>query len=111
MINALTEIFHSPLDLCITLMFGFALGCVFFLSLWWVVVKGLTSERPVLWFVGGFFIRISICLLGFYTITDGNWQSLVISLVGFIIARPATKLLIELTSHGDQTKARIKDAT
>jgi F1F0 ATPase subunit 2 len=111
MINVLSEIPYSPLELCISLTFGFALGSAFFLSLWWVVFKGLTSERPVLWFIGSFFIRIGLCLLGFYFITDGNWQSLIISLVGFILARPATRLLIELTSHSTTKKGRIKDAS
>jgi F1F0 ATPase subunit 2 len=111
MINTLTEILYSPIELCITLIFGFTLGCVFFLSLWWTVSKGLTSERPVLWFVTGFFIRIGTCLLGFYFIADGNWQPLVISLIGFIIARPAIKLLIDLRCNHDQTKGRVKDAT
>jgi F1F0 ATPase subunit 2 len=99
------------LELCISLTFGFALGSVFFLSLWWVVFKGLTSERPALWFVASFFTRVSLCLLGFYFIADGNWLSLVISLVGFMLARPVTKLLIGLTSQGTQTKGRVKDAT
>jgi F1F0 ATPase subunit 2 len=111
MINVLSEIFYSPLELCILLTFGFALGSAFFLSLWWVVFKGLTSERPVLWFVGSFFIRIGLCLLGFYFISNGDWQSLIISLVGFILARPATRLLIELTSHSSLNKARGKDAS
>ena len=111
MINALTEILYSPIELCVTLIFGFVLGCVFFMSLWWTVSKGLASERPVTWFVGGFFIRIGTCLLGFYLIADGNWQPLIISLVGFIIARPAIKLLIDLTSKSEQTKVKVKNAT
>jgi len=109
MINVLSGIPYSPLELCYILIFGFGLGSAFFLSLWWVVFKGLTSERPVLWFVGSFLIRIGLCLLGFYFITDGGWQSLVISLVGFILARPATRLLIELTSHSSLNKLRSKN--
>jgi F1F0 ATPase subunit 2 len=111
MINALSGIPYSPMGLCIAITFGFALGSIFFFSLWWVVFKGLTSEQPVLWFVGSFFIRISLCLVGFYFIADGNWHSLVISLVGFILARPATRLLIELTCHSLSNKAREKDAS
>ncbi|WP_293746694.1 ATP synthase subunit I [uncultured Paraglaciecola sp.] len=110
MINALTEMLSSPLELSISLMFGFTLGCVFFLSLWWVVYRGLTSKRPALWFVGGFFIRMGICIFGFYLIADGNWQSLVSSLLGFILARPITKLLLDLIRKDDATKASIKDA-
>jgi F1F0 ATPase subunit 2 len=110
MINVLTEILFSPLELLISLSFGFALGTGFFLSLWWVVSKGMTSKRPELLFVGSFFIRTGICLLGFYFIADGNWQSLIISLVGFILARSVTKLLIELTNN-THAKAKVKDAT
>ena len=108
--NALTEIFQSPLELSLSLIFGFVLGCLFFLSLWWVVFRGLTSKRPALWFVGGFLIRMCVCIFGFYLIADGNWQSLVSSLLGFILARPITKLLIDLTCNDAPTKASMKDA-
>jgi F1F0 ATPase subunit 2 len=111
MINVLSKILYSPLELCIDLTLGFALGSLFFLSLWWVVFKGLTSKQSALWFVGSFLIRVCLCLFGFYLIAGGNWQSLVFSLVGFILARPATKLLIEITSHSSKIKARVKDAT
>jgi F1F0 ATPase subunit 2 len=111
MINALIAIPYSPLQLCVYLSSGFALGSAFYLSLWWAVFKGVTSARPALWFVASFFIRVSLCLVGFYFITDGNWASLVFSLFGFIVARPVSKLLIELTSKGTPTKARIKNAT
>ncbi|WP_339720104.1 ATP synthase subunit I [uncultured Paraglaciecola sp.] len=111
MINALTEILYSPLELCINLLFGFVLGSLFFLSLWWTVFRGLTSERPVMWFVSGFFIRIATALFGFYFIADGHWQPLTISLIGFILARPATKLLIDLTNNNTHTKVKIKNAT
>lgn len=110
MINALTEILYSPLELSIKLMFGFILGCVFFLSLWWVVNKGLTSKRPALWFVGGFFIRMGGCIFGFYLIADGSWQSLVSSLLGFILARPTAKLVLDIVRNDDPTKVNIKDA-
>jgi hypothetical protein len=56
-------------------------------------------------------MRIGTCLFGFYFIADGNWQPLVISLIGFMIARPAIKLLIDLRCNHDQTKGRVKDAT
>jgi F1F0 ATPase subunit 2 len=47
----------------------------------------VTAKRPGLIFMGSFFFRISITLIGFYYISNGNWKKLVICMVGFIAAR------------------------
>lgn len=69
------------------LIFGFILGLAFFSSLFWTVRKGLNSKTPVLWFLGGFIIRISIALCAFHLLANHNWQLLAISLIGFLIGR------------------------
>lgn len=111
MINALPEIFHSPITFFSTLTLGFVIGGLFFLSLWWVVSIGLISQHPARWFVISFFLRISFCLLSFYAVADGNPQRLVVALTGFIIARPAIKLLIGQRILDAKTKVETHDAT
>jgi len=66
---------------------GLLLGAVFFGGLWWTVRKGVSSKNPALWFLGSFLLRISLVLLGFYFVGRGDWQRLMASLLGFIIAR------------------------
>lgn len=66
---------------------GFLLGILFFGGLWLTVKKAVISKRPALWFIGSFFIRVSITLVGFYYLSQGSWKNLLISVSGFIIAR------------------------
>jgi F1F0 ATPase subunit 2 len=73
---------------------GVVLGAVFFGGLWWTVRKGVSSPRPALWFVGGMLLRMGVVLAGFYLVGAGQWQRLLVCLLGFVIAR---SLVIRLT--------------
>lgn len=66
---------------------GLLLGAIFFGGLWWTVNKGVSSQRPAFWFLGSFLVRMSITLTGFYFIGRGNWQRLLLCLLGFLTAR------------------------
>ena len=78
---------------------GLALGIVFFGGLWFTVKNVVKSKIPALWIFLSFFIRMSITLLGFYFISMGSWQRLLISVLGFIAAR---FLVIWLTKSIEQ---------
>jgi F1F0 ATPase subunit 2 len=66
---------------------GLVLGAVFFGGLWWTVRKGVSSPRPALWFLGSILLRMGIVLAGFYFVGGGQWQRLLVCLLGFVIAR------------------------
>lgn len=66
---------------------GLFLGTIFFGGLWFTVRKLVTSKIPALWFLGSFFLRVSITLIGFYYMSSGSWQRLLICVAGFITAR------------------------
>ena len=66
---------------------GLLLGTIFFGGLWFSVRKLVNSKRPALWFLGSFILRVSITLIGFYYISSGSWQRLLICVAGFITAR------------------------
>ena len=70
---------------------GIVLGILFFYGLWLTVKKAVLTKLPALWFLGSFLIRTGITLVGFYYISQGNWQRLLICLLGFIAARYAVK--------------------
>jgi F1F0 ATPase subunit 2 len=66
---------------------GTVLGAIFFGGLWWTVRRGVSSKQPVFWFCGSLLLRMSIVLPGFYWIGRAHWERLLMSLVGFIMAR------------------------
>lgn len=66
---------------------GLVLGAVFFGGLCWTVRKGVSSPRPALWFLGSMLLRMGIVLAGFYFVGGGQWQRLLVCLLGFVIAR------------------------
>jgi len=70
-----------------SLIAGLLLGAMFFGGLWWTVRKGVSSTRPALWFFGSLLLRTSMTLVGFYVVSDGHWERLLVCLLGFTIAR------------------------
>jgi F1F0 ATPase subunit 2 len=66
---------------------GVLLGTIFFGGLWWTIRKGLSSRQPALWFLGSLLLRMSITLVGFYFVSGGHWERLLLCLLGFVIAR------------------------
>jgi F1F0 ATPase subunit 2 len=66
---------------------GVSLGAVFFGGLWWTVRRGVSSERPALWFFCSLLVRMSAALAGFYFVSNGQWDRLLLCLAGFVMAR------------------------
>ena len=73
--------------LFLALMAGLLLGAMFFGGLWWTVQKGVSAKQPALWFFGSLLLRMSIALAGFYFVSGGHWERLLVCLFGFVIAR------------------------
>ena len=78
---------NETLMLVLALVAGVLLGAMFFGGLWWTVCKGVSSQRPALWFFGSLLLRMSIALAGFYLVTGGHWERLLACLLGFVMAR------------------------
>jgi F1F0 ATPase subunit 2 len=87
---------------------GAALGAIFFGGLWWTVRRGMTSPRPVAWFVGSVVLRMSVVLFGFYFIGGGDWRRLAACLIGFVLARIA---VTRLTPAPVETIEEVRDAS
>jgi len=78
---------NETLSLAPALATGVLLGVMFFGGLWWTVRKGVASQRPALWFFGSLLLRMSIALAGFYFVSGGHWERLLVCLFGFVTAR------------------------
>lgn len=79
---------NEILSLVPALVTGMLLGAMFLGGLWWTIRKGLSSTQPAFWFIGSLLVRTSMTLTGFYMVSDGQWEKLLVCLVGFTIARP-----------------------
>lgn len=78
---------NEILSLAPALVAGMLLGAMFFGGLWWTVRKGMSSTRPARWFFSSLLLRTSLTLAGFYVVSDGHWEKLLVCLLGFTIAR------------------------
>lgn len=72
---------------------GVLLGAFFFGGLWWTVRRGVSSDRPALWFFGSLLLRMSITLTGFYFVGQQYWERWLLCLLGFVLARLLVGLL------------------
>jgi F1F0 ATPase subunit 2 len=78
---------NNILYMTLAFIAGLALGIFFFGGLWFTVKKAITAKIPAIWFLGSFIFRVSVVILGLYYISPGGFQPLIISLLGFIVAR------------------------
>jgi F1F0 ATPase subunit 2 len=81
------------LSLAPALAAGVLLGTIFFGGLWWTVRKGVSAQRPALWFFGSMLLRMSITLAGFYLVGREDWERWLLCLLGFVLARLVVKWL------------------
>jgi F1F0 ATPase subunit 2 len=78
---------NEALSLAPAMVTGVLLGGMFFGGLWWTVRKGVSFKQPALWFFGSLLLRMSIALAGFYFVSGGHWERLLVCLLGFVLAR------------------------
>ncbi|NNJ11130.1 ATP synthase subunit I [Chloroflexales bacterium ZM16-3] len=74
---------------------GVVLGALFFGGLWVTVRRGASSKQTVLWFFGSLLLRTGIALAGFYIVSAGRWDRMLVCLFGFVIARLIVTRLIQ----------------
>ena len=72
---------------------GAGLGLLFYGGLWWTVRRGMASAQPALWFLGSLLLRMGLTVAGFYFVSGGHWERLLLCLVGFVMARLAVTRL------------------
>ena len=96
---------HELLFLAPPLAAGLLLGAFFFGGLWWTVIKGVSSQRPALWFFGSMLLRMSITLAGFYFVGREDWQRWLLCLLGFVLARLVVKWLTRPPVERHNTRA------
>lgn len=66
---------------------GVALGIFYFAGLWFTVRRLPAVNRVGLWMVVSFLVRNLIVLAGFYVTMNGQWQRVIVTLIGFLVVR------------------------
>ena len=100
---------NETLRLIPAMVAGVVLGVMFFGGLWWTVRRGFSSNQPGLWFFGSLLLRISIALAGFYFVSGGHWQRLLVCLLGFLLARLVVMRLTGPPSEQSNSQAQEAD--
>ena len=95
----------ETLFLIVALITGALLGVFFFGGLWWTIQKGLVSKTPALWFLCSILVRTSVTLAGFYFVSDGRWERMLVCLSGFVAARFVI-LRLKHTKSSDITETK-----
>ena len=89
---------NETLSLVLALAAGVLLGAIFFGGLWWTVRKGISSPWPAFWFFGSLLLRTGIVLAGFYFVSGGHWERLLLCMVGFALGRIVVTRLTQTTA-------------
>ena len=66
---------------------GMGAGVFYFGGLWWTVRRLPSARQSALLTLGSFFVRTGLSLAAFYFASGGQWQRILVSLLGFIIVR------------------------
>lgn len=77
----------NVLYLAMAFLVGMGTGIVYFGGLWWTVRQLPFVRQPALLTMGSFLVRTGISLTAFYLASEGQWERILISLLGFIIIR------------------------
>ena len=78
---------HKFAQFVVPFLAGLGLGCFHFIGLWWTVRRLPCARRPVLLNLASLIFRMAVILGGFYIVMAGQWERLLVCLLGFIAAR------------------------
>ncbi len=84
--NELMSTVHA-LTLVSAALAGTLLGAMFFGGLWWTTARVAASPRPAFWFFGSLMLRMGLALIGFYLVSGGRWERMLVCLLGFWVGR------------------------
>ena len=78
---------NETLTMVLASLAGIALGALYFGGLWLTLRRALFSKVPALWFLVSLLVRTIITLIGFYIVSNHQWERLLACLIGFVLAR------------------------
>ena len=101
---------NDLLHLALAFAAGILLGTFYFYGLWLTVRKLPSARRPVVMSLSSFFGRLAVVLVGFYFVTAGQWERLVVCLVGFLVVRMVLVRVLGPQRKNGKSDVQIKAA-
>lgn len=93
--------------LSLVLVAGFITGLGYFGGLWLSIRKLTAARHPALLLLGSWGGRLALALFSFHLLMGGQWERLVVCLIGFLAARGLlVKLLGPNHERGQKTGDR-----
>lgn len=97
----------NPLTLVLAWIVGQVLGAFFFGGLWWTVRRLVSAKQPALLMMGSLLLRTSVTLVGFFVVSAGHADRMLVCLVGFVMARV---LVTRVTRPSESSVSRANEA-
>jgi len=76
--------------LCLSFIVGLVVGAIFYMGLWWTILKRFSSEHLALWWWVSFIVRVIATVSIFYLIANEHLARYVLIMLGFILSRKLT---------------------
>jgi F1F0 ATPase subunit 2 len=78
---------NNLLTWLLTWVAGGLLGVFFYGGLWWTVQQVVSEGHSALYLVASLLVRTSVTVMGFYFVSDGRFERLIVCMIGFVVAR------------------------
>jgi F1F0 ATPase subunit 2 len=66
---------------------GIGISLFYFGGLWWTVRRIQRADQPRLLLATSFLVRTAITMVAFYLLAAGQWQRLLVGILGFFLMR------------------------
>lgn len=83
--------------LFVSFIVGLGVGALFYMGLWWTVVRRFSSQNLLLWWWASFLLRIIAATSIFYLIANVHLERYALILLGFMLSR---KIIVKLKTTG-----------
>ncbi len=83
--------------LCLCFIVGLGVGALFYLGLWWTVVRHCSPGSRALWLWMSFIVRIAAVAAIFYLIAGDHVTRYILTLLGFMLSR---KIVVKMKTTG-----------
>lgn len=96
----------------LSLFFGGILGIFFYGGLWWTVQQIVVAAHAELYLVVSLLLRSGVTVAGFYLVSGGQLERMLLCFIGFIAARfLVTRITAATDGASRHTVGEVNDAS